>query len=175
MNNINKNKIIFQPLVEQLNSNNESVHVNVQYENEQLIIQRDDTSKILFRRPSYCPFTNLFLQNNSSQISVNSSNKIALGVVILFESHDHHVLITRRAAHMRTFPSCWVCPGGGIEKNETVKFILLVFFCQILSRKISIQLLQAGIRELHEEVDIEVQENELETAETLALWEVKNH
>jgi ADP-ribose pyrophosphatase YjhB (NUDIX family) len=22
---------------------------------------------------------------------------------------------------MRTFPSCWVCPGGGIEKDETVR------------------------------------------------------
>jgi len=109
--------------------------VNIQYANEQLTIQRDDTSKILFRRPSYCPFTNLFLQNNSSQIPVNPSNKIALGVVILFESHDHRVLLTRRAAHMRTFPSCWVCPGGGIEKTETVKYYSLFF--SILSHRFS--------------------------------------
>ena len=60
------------------------------------------------------------MQNNSSQIPDNPSNRIAVGVVIVFESHDHHVLLTRRAAHMRTFPLCWVCPGGGIEKNETV-------------------------------------------------------
>ncbi|CAF3666405.1 unnamed protein product [Adineta steineri] len=139
------------PLVHQLKPNSEDVHVDIHFENDQLIIKRDDTSVILFRRPTYCPFTNLHFQNNSSSIPDNPLNSIAVGVVILFESHDHRVLLTRRASHMRTYPSCWVCPGGGIEKNET--------------------LIQAGMRELHEEVGIEVNENELETSRILALWE----
>ncbi|CAF1006867.1 unnamed protein product [Rotaria sp. Silwood1] len=139
------------PLVHQLKPNNEYVNVDVCFENDQLIIQRNDTSTILFRRPSYCPFTTLHLQNNSSTIPDNPSNSIAVGIVVLFETHDHHILITRRASHMRTFPSCWVCPGGGIEEGET--------------------LLQAGIRELYEEVGIEVNKDELETSRTLALWE----
>ncbi|UJR13861.1 hypothetical protein I4U23_000869 [Adineta vaga] len=127
------------PLVHRLKSNSEDVNVDICFENDQLIIQRNDTSKLLFRRPSYCPFTNLHLQNKSSSIPVNPSNNIAVGVVILFESHDHYVLLTRRASHMRTFPSCW--------------------------------LIQAGIRELHEEVGIEVNENELKTSRILGLWE----
>ncbi|CAF1206518.1 unnamed protein product [Rotaria sordida] len=151
---INEQKIypkFITPLVHQLNPNNEYVNVDISYENDQLIIQRNDKSIILFRRPSYCPFTNLYLQNNSSTISDNPLNSIAVGIVVLYESHDQRILITRRASHMRTFPSCWVCPGGGIEQGET--------------------LIQAGIRELHEEVGIEVNKNELETSRTLALWE----
>jgi len=131
-------------LVHQLKPDSECVNVEIRFENDQLIIQRDDTSTILFRvrflfwshdsfeicfiidkRPSYCPFTNLHFQNNSSIIPDNPLNSIAVGVVILFECHDHCVLLTRRASHMRTFPSCWVCPGGGIEKNETVNLSFL--------------------------------------------------
>ncbi|CAF3929495.1 unnamed protein product [Rotaria sp. Silwood2] len=150
---INEQKIYpkFITVIHQLKSNSECVNVDICFENDELIIQRNDQSTILFRRPSYCPFTNLHLQNNSSIIPDNPSNSIAIGIVVLFETHDHRVLITRRASHMRTFPSCWVCPGGGIEQGET--------------------LLQAGVRELYEEVGIEINKNELETSRTLALWE----
>ncbi|CAF1220292.1 unnamed protein product [Adineta ricciae] len=139
------------PLVQQLKPNSEDVNVDIHFEDGQLTIQRNDISKILFRRPPYCPFTNLYFQNNSSIISVNPSNAIMVGVVILFECHDSRVLLTRRASHMRTYPSCWVCPGGGVERNET--------------------LIQAGIRELSEEVGIEVSERELDTSRVLGLWE----
>ncbi|CAF4084414.1 unnamed protein product [Rotaria magnacalcarata] len=139
------------PLVHQLKPTSEYANVDICFEHNQLTIQRNDQSIILFRRPSYCPFTNLHLQNNSSNIPNNPSNSIAIGVVVLFESHDHRVLITRRASHLRTYPSCWVCPGGGIEQDETIE--------------------QAGIRELFEEVGIEVNKNELETSKILALWE----
>ena len=30
------------------------------------------------------------------------------------------MLLTRRAAHMRTFPGIWVPPGGHIEVGETL-------------------------------------------------------
>ncbi|CAF1193352.1 unnamed protein product [Adineta ricciae] len=139
------------PLVQQLKPNSEEVNVDIHFEDGQLTIQRNDTSKILFRRPPYCPFTNLYFQNNSSTIPVKPSNVIVVGVVILFECHDNRVLLTRRASHMRTYPSCWVCPGGGVERNET--------------------LIQAGIRELSEEVGIEVSERELDTSRVLGLWE----
>jgi hypothetical protein len=35
---------------------------------------------------------------------------------------------------MRTFPLCWVCPGGGIEKNETVN--IFYDFHRIIHRSI---------------------------------------
>ena len=29
-----------------------------------------------------------------------------------------NVLLTRRAASMRTYPGCWVLPGGGVDAGE---------------------------------------------------------
>ncbi|CAL4099913.1 unnamed protein product, partial [Meganyctiphanes norvegica] len=37
---------------------------------------------------------------------------VDVGVSIILESQEGHVLITRRASHMRTFPNVWVPPGG---------------------------------------------------------------
>ena len=34
------------------------------------------------------------------------------------EDPDGRLLITQRAAHMRTFPRCWVFPGGGVDEGE---------------------------------------------------------
>ena len=98
------------------------------------------------------------------------SNAIALGVVVLLESADHRVLLTRRASHMRTFPSCWVCPGGGIEQGETVSRHRVF---RPHPHPSSSQLLQAGLRELHEEVGVDVKDTAGEPSELLALWEVR--
>ena len=57
-----------------------------------------------------------------------SQRGVDVGVVVILESRDREVLVTRRAAHMRTFPGVWVPPGGHIEQGET--------------------LLEAGLREL---------------------------
>ena len=40
---------LFQPLVQQLKPNSEDVNVDIHFEDGQLTIQRNDTSKILFR------------------------------------------------------------------------------------------------------------------------------
>jgi 8-oxo-dGTP pyrophosphatase MutT (NUDIX family) len=40
---------------------------------------------------------------------------VGLGVCAVLRDAKDNVLLTRRAAHMRSFPSCWVMPGGGLD------------------------------------------------------------
>ena len=61
-------------------------------------------------------------------------------------------MLTRRAAHMRTFPNIWVPPGGGIDWNEA-------------------SLLAAGLRELKEETNLEVIEQDIVNCKPLCMWE----
>ena len=63
---------------------------------------------------------------------------------------DHHgkVLLTKRREHMRTFPRCWVFPGGGVDEGET--------------------LTAAARRELQEETGLEVSSDSLKL---LCIWE----
>ena len=76
---------------------------------------------------------------------------VNVGVCAILESSDKKVLLTRRAAHMRTFPGIWVPPGGGIDSNES--------------------LLQAGKRELLEETGLDIQDSEIQSSDVLCLWE----
>lgn len=51
---------------------------------------------------------------------------------------------------------------------------MIVFqLCDIVDHSALVQLIQAGIRELKEEVGIQVNDEEAEHAETLGLWEVR--
>lgn len=74
------------------------------------------------------------------------SNHWRAGVVVLLEVAGH-LLLTQRAAHMRSFPSVWVAPGGHIDNGELAA--------------------QAAVRELHEEVGVLVQQEQLRP---LAAW-----
>jgi len=44
---------------------------------------------------------------------------VALGAVGLIVDPQNRVLLTRRAAHMRSFPNAWVMPGGTIDPFES--------------------------------------------------------
>jgi len=33
---------------------------------------------------------------------------------------DNKVLLTKRTPDMRTYPRCWVFPGGGVEPGESI-------------------------------------------------------
>lgn len=46
---------------------------------------------------------------------------VDLGVCTVLQDVRGHVLLTRRASHMRSFPSCWVLPGGGLDGAERMQ------------------------------------------------------
>ncbi len=78
----------------------------------------------------HCP---VCLAKDNEIIIPPTSNHWRAGVVVLLEC-DGHVLLTQRAAHMRSFPSVWVAPGGHIDNGEVA--------------------LEAAVRELREEVGV---------------------
>ncbi len=101
------------------------------------------------RRPPQCPIK-LLTAAQAAQISEEvTARGVAVGSVALVESADRHVLLTRRAKHMRTFPGVWVPPGGAAEPGET--------------------LLATALRELQEETGLDVAETS--TSDVLCLWE----
>ncbi|KAK2719861.1 nucleoside diphosphate-linked moiety X motif 17-like [Artemia franciscana] len=87
------------------------------------------------------------------EVSPTSTEKgIRVGVAVLVTSADNHVLLTRRAWHMRTFPGIWVPPGGHVERGETLE--------------------EAGLRELKEEAGIDLLEIDKNCEiRPLCLWE----
>ncbi|XP_066274307.1 nucleoside diphosphate-linked moiety X motif 17-like [Branchiostoma lanceolatum] len=96
----------------------------------------------------FCPITHLSPETAAS-LPTNTLNRgVDVGVAVVLETKDQHVLLTRRARHMRTFPRVWVPPGGHVEKGET--------------------LLEAGRRELQEETGLHLPECH---GDVLGLWE----
>lgn len=115
--------------------------------------ESDEKAPIL-RHPSFCPVLALSPAACSNLPLHTLSRGINLGVVALLESADQHILITRRAAHMRTFPGVWVPPGGGINLGES--------------------LIQCGIRELAEETGIQLDADSTPW-HVLCFWESVYH
>ena len=46
--------------------------------------------------------------------------EVRIGAVVIPVDEHGRVLLTRRAAHMRSFPRAWVFPGGGVDAGESV-------------------------------------------------------
>eukprot|EP00242_Pyramimonas_sp_CCMP2087_P017102 CAMPEP_0198223220 /NCGR_PEP_ID=MMETSP1445-20131203/91625_1 /TAXON_ID=36898 /ORGANISM="Pyramimonas sp., Strain CCMP2087" /LENGTH=238 /DNA_ID=CAMNT_0043902001 /DNA_START=934 /DNA_END=1646 /DNA_ORIENTATION=+ len=44
---------------------------------------------------------------------------VKLAVVVLVENDAGHILLTRRARRMRSFPGAWVLPGGHVDDADT--------------------------------------------------------
>ena len=87
-------------------------HVGLIHEENRLILYglASDTQDegVLLRHAWLCPVHQWEaedLQNTSQEIK---DKGVGIGVAILLTSSDNHVLITRRADHMRTFPGVWV-------------------------------------------------------------------
>ena len=99
------------------------------YRDNKLVLWRDSSpSSTLLTHPPFCPIKCLTPTALSQLPAATVQRGVDVGVVVLLESRDGEVLLTRRAKHMRTFPDIWVPPGGHIEQGET--------------------LLEAGLREL---------------------------
>eukprot|EP01121_Diplochlamys_sp_Union-15-3_P011898 TRINITY_DN3493_c0_g1_i3.p1 TRINITY_DN3493_c0_g1~~TRINITY_DN3493_c0_g1_i3.p1 ORF type:complete len:185 (-),score=26.86 TRINITY_DN3493_c0_g1_i3:155-649(-) len=56
----------------------------------------------------------------ASNLVISTNNTVRVGVCIVL-SHNDHILITRRASTMRTFPELWVFPGGHVDSGETLE------------------------------------------------------
>ena len=87
-------------------------------------------------------------------------------MVVILETRDSQVLLTRRASHMRTFPGVWVPPGGHIELGETLLEAGL--------RELQVRLLghysEGSVLSSQEETGLDVG-GLVETSEVLCLWE----
>lgn len=73
---------------------------------------------------------------------------VQLGVVAAVSDPTGRILLTRRAAHMRSFPRAWVMPGGGLDDGESLTDCL--------------------VREVKEETGVDV---DRETVNPFCLWE----
>ena len=68
-------------------------------------------SFLFLQRPSFCPVSNMTAAQIESMSSDTLNRGIHGGAAILLETFDNKLLLTRRAAHLRTFPNVWVPPG----------------------------------------------------------------
>lgn len=110
----------------------------------------NEKNSYVLRRAAHCPFVQM-TENDLIRLPAQTKSRgVDVAVSTLVQSADKYVLLTRRAAHMRTFPRVWVPPGGHIDLNESIK--------------------DAGLRELHEETGISVQTCN-SNVEILCLWE----
>ena len=73
---------------------------------------------------------------------------VQLGVVAAVSDPRGRILLTRRAAHMRSFPRAWVMPGGGLDEGESLSDCL--------------------VREVREETGVDVDRT---TVSPFCLWE----
>eukprot|EP00057_Strongylocentrotus_purpuratus_P014779 XP_011669253.1 PREDICTED: nucleoside diphosphate-linked moiety X motif 17-like [Strongylocentrotus purpuratus] len=109
-----------------------------------------ETDAVVLKHPSFCPCHGLSSSDVTNITQEVLDRGVDCGVVTLLWSSDQYLLLTRRASHLRNFPGVWVPPGGHLERGET--------------------LVEAGLRELHEETGIEVDPNKC-SPNIVALWE----
>jgi len=75
---------------------------------------------VLLQHPPFCPMLQISQDGIEKLPAEILCRGVDVGVVALLQSLDNKILLTRRAAHMRTFPNTWVPPGGHIEAGETL-------------------------------------------------------
>ena len=132
--------------------NQDEGFVHCSLEDGKLVLERaSPKTGLMLRHPARCPPKMMTCEDIAKLPDDIAQRGINVGVCAILESSDQHVLLTRRAQHMRTFPGIWVPPGGGIDSNES--------------------LLEAGKRELLEETGLNIKDSEIESSRTLCLWE----
>jgi len=95
----------------------------------------------------------------------SAPSPVAIAAAVLLENDRGELLLTRRPAHMRSFPLGWVVPGGSVEPGETI--------------------IDAGLRELRglirvyeqrligpsEETGVDLLSSPIAPPQVIALWE----
>ncbi|XP_005099436.1 nucleoside diphosphate-linked moiety X motif 17 [Aplysia californica] len=114
------------------------------------LVENDD---VVVKHPNFCPVYNLTPEIITTIAPEVRNRGIDVGACMLLESSDGKILLSRRGLHLRTFPGLWTPPGGHVEDRET--------------------LLEAGLRELNEEVGLSITPKDCieEKIDLLALWE----
>jgi len=99
-----------------------TTYVKCFLEQDTLILSKakQENGGVMLKHPPFCPMLRISKEGISELPADISSRGVDVGVVALLQSSDNRVLLTRRAAHMRTFPSTWVPPGGHIEQGESL-------------------------------------------------------
>lgn len=128
-------------------------YVRLTHEQSRLKLEWAPSSKapntFLLRHAVECPVYKFANGTENTSYPQELKDKgVGVGVVVLLTTLDQHVLVTRRAPHMRTFPGVWVPPGGHIELGESIS--------------------EAGIRELREETGLVC---DASSNQILCLWE----
>nr|ACO15347.1 nucleoside diphosphate-linked moiety X motif 17, mitochondrial precursor [Caligus clemensi] len=131
-------------LITLLGSNTDSVHVNIELENQRLLIERKPEGVVLKHPPS-CPLLHCPPEN-----IVPSDRNVDVGVCALLETSDDYVLLTRRSKTLRTFPGSWVPPGGTADLEDA-------------------SLLDTCLRELSEETGLK--DLDLQASRLICCWE----
>eukprot|EP01130_Rhizamoeba_saxonica_P016095 TRINITY_DN7363_c1_g1_i5.p1 TRINITY_DN7363_c1_g1~~TRINITY_DN7363_c1_g1_i5.p1 ORF type:complete len:185 (-),score=29.08 TRINITY_DN7363_c1_g1_i5:96-575(-) len=78
-----------------------------------------------FGHSEVCP-----ARESNMQGVVAGTGHLRVGVCVVVVSGDH-VLVSRRAAGLRTFPLRWVFPGGHVDKGETLEEAGKLFPCSL--------------------------------------------
>ncbi|XP_074665410.1 nucleoside diphosphate-linked moiety X motif 17 isoform X2 [Strix aluco] len=104
----------------------------------------------LLERPSSCPAKHLGEPPAAGLPAELRGRGVAAAVAVLLQASTGHILLTRRAGALSTFPNVWVPPGGHVEPDE--------------------ELLPAGLRELEEETGLRLAAGTF-SWRTLGLWE----
>ena len=131
------------------------MQVSVDLKEDRLVLShpspKNSTPAALLTHPPFCPAFCLSPSQSKALPEETSQRGVDVGVVVLLETADTCLLLTRRAPHMRTFPGTWVPPGGHVESGEG--------------------LLEAGLRELGEETGLVLPPSTISNSRVLALWE----
>ena len=109
--------------------------------------------EVVIKHPTFCPALHLTPELIDKLPPDIKHRGVDVAACLLLESSDGKIFLSRRALHMRTFPGLWVPPGGHVEEGET--------------------LLDAGLRELNEEVGLSISKSDCvgQKINLLALWE----
>ena len=130
-----------------------AIQVSVELTDDRLVLSHPakNSTPALLTHPPFCPAFCLTPCQSKALPEETVNRGVDVGVVVLLETADTRLLLTRRAAHMRTFPGTWVPPGGHVESGEG--------------------LLDAGLRELGEETGLVLPSTTIAKSRVLALWE----
>lgn len=129
----------------------DEVEVSCSLERRQFVLYRGDEGRgTPLKRPAFCPIKHLSVTEAAAIPLDVQQRGVDVAVAIILQTANRRVLLTRRAKELRIFPNVWVPPGGHLEPDET--------------------LLEAGLRELHEETGLKL-EPEGDSPKILGLWE----